>query len=164
MNTLQNESIGNTIVAFHIGRGGHFNNQGHLSYCGENTIGHYTNDLFIGWKNEQDIVQKIGDRENLIKKYENCRDAEDFTFFEKLGFDFGEKIYITASGNHVGLSVEEEEETGIGRINIDNDYDTTYTCLLSECDRGELNAILTAKGYVADYVREYAEENINELF
>lgn len=45
MTTSNNTS--KIIVAFHIGRGGRFNNQGFVRYLGEKPISHYTNDLFI---------------------------------------------------------------------------------------------------------------------
>jgi hypothetical protein len=136
----------NVIVAFHIGRGGHFYNSGHLSYIGEQKIGDFTSELFISYENQSDILRKIGKRKNLISRFEKCLDADDFGFFEKLGFDLGEKIYTDSNGRSVGLSLE-EEESGIGRINIDFDYNTTYTCLLSDCDENELQVIQETTGY-----------------
>lgn len=41
-----------TIVAFHIGRGGRFNNAGHLSFIGEHNINEYVGNLFISEDND----------------------------------------------------------------------------------------------------------------
>lgn len=45
-----------TLVTFHIGRGGHFHNQGHVSFveCGEE-IEHYTNNFFLGFENGNEL-------------------------------------------------------------------------------------------------------------
>ena len=48
MNT-QELTAADTIVAFHIGRGGHFHNPGHLSFIGKKLISDFTDSLFIGF-------------------------------------------------------------------------------------------------------------------
>lgn len=50
------------------------------------------------------------------------------------------------SGNGVGLT-QGEANTGIGRINIDNDYDTTYTCMIKDLNESEISAIENYKGW-----------------
>lgn len=51
--------------------------------------------------------------------------------------------YKDDSGNFVGLTVE-QEKTGIGRIDIDGDYNTIYTkrCIDIDCDSTEAYAIM----------------------
>lgn len=124
MTTSRNFSPENTIVAFHIGRGGRFYNAGHLSFLGEYRI-------------------------------------DDSRFLNDLSLSEDELVYVDSVGSEVGLTVE-EAKTGIGRINIDGIYDTTYTKLLSDCDDKELEAIAKTEdmsGYFApDAVIEYAKE------
>lgn len=114
--------VENKIVAFHIGRGGRFNNQGFLRFLGEKKIGEFTDHLFDNYEGLRKLREAIGDRENLNEKFESCLDNNDFTFFEKLGFDLGEKVYFDCSGNEVGLT-EKDVESGIGCIDEDGDYD-----------------------------------------
>ena len=108
MKNLENK----TIVAFHIGRGGRFNNAGHTSFIGEKSISNFVDSLFL---------------------------KEDKT------------EYTDGNGNKIGLTVE-ECNSGIGIINIDGDYDTTYTCYLQDCSDEELEIIAKTKeerGYFA---------------
>lgn len=60
--------------------------------------------------------------------------------FDKLFLSEDETHYLDASGNEVGLTVA-EAETGIGTINQDNDYDTTFAVYLEDCDSRQLAAI-----------------------
>lgn len=56
------------------------------------------------------------------------------------------------TGNKVGLT---KEETEVGRINIDGEYDTTYCKLLSDCSEDELELIENdATSDVVEYVSE----------
>jgi len=48
--------------------------------------------------------------------------------------------YFDGSENSVGLT-EKEVETGIGRIDVDGLYDTTYCKFLDECNEEELELI-----------------------
>jgi hypothetical protein len=139
----EKEKKTSTIVAFHIGRGGQFYNAGHKSYVGKHTIDFFVNDLFIRYENEGYIFKKINGRTNLEKCFEEFIDSESMksaAIFEKLGLDFGNKIYTNCSGNPVGLTVD-ESETGVGCITLDDDYDTTYCIYLHECDDNELKLI-----------------------
>lgn len=151
--------IENRIVAFHIGRGGRFNNQGFLRFIGEKKIGEFIDHLFERHEGLGKLRDAIGDRENIVEKFEDCIGNNDFTFFEKLGFDLGEKVYFDCNGNEVGLS-EADVQSGIGFINEDNDYDSTYTCYLKDCGSEELKLILNYSGWVDSDILDYCKENL----
>jgi hypothetical protein len=106
----------NTILEFHIGRGGRFNNQGFLYFVGESKgIAHtsaYGNDVFPPCNDEGETI------------------------------DEGE--CLNCNGNEVGLTME-EANSGIGRIDLDGDYDTTYTTYLEDISEKEIQAIIDAE-------------------
>lgn len=107
------------ILAFHVGRGGRFHNQGHLSFIGENTIDKFTENLFLRNRDEKGR--------------------------------FISPEYFTEAGNKVGLT-EKECESGIGRINIDNSYDTTYTTSIDNLSENEIEAIQESDYWDKDYL------------
>lgn len=109
----------NTIVAFHIGRGGRFNNDGHITFLGQHTIDEFVHDLFIS-------------------------DDEGF--------------YKTESGHNTGLT-KEAAESGIGRIDIDGGYDTTYTMRVGDIDgySDEWNAVFRESSFDAEQVQMVLE-------
>lgn len=154
------------IVAFHVGRGGRFHNPGYLSFIGEKEIGDFTNDLFLNYENVKDFKKRFGFDSTGNKNQRCILDLitdEDFDELqEKFGItkeDLGDSAYYDGGGNPVGLT-EEEANKGIGRINIDNDYDTTYTCILADCDEDELKAILEYSGYVSAEIISFAKESL----
>lgn len=98
-----------TIVKFHTGRGGRFNNPGHVTFVG-------------------------------------CERIDEGHVFESLFLNEDETEYVGDSGNEVELTVE-EAGTGIGTINIDNDYNTTTALYITECDHTLLAAIAKADPY-----------------
>lgn len=165
--TTTNTFAATTIVAFHIGRGGRFHNAGHLSYIGQKKIGEFTENLFLSFENAWSVGKKIGDRENLRKKLEDALDAQScdsdaYLFLSDIGLDLGELVWTDGGGNFVGLTLE-EEESGVGCINIDNDYDKTYCCYLCDCSEQELQLIYDAisDSYYPDYsLLEYAKEQL----
>lgn len=132
MTTSNNNShkAESTIVMFHIGRGGRFNNQGYKTFKGINDI-------------------------------TDCSDFENNLFLNEETNE-----WLDCSGNEVGLTLE-ESESGIGRINIDNDYDTTYTTLLSGISAEELEVIMEYSGIDKDEVLEMLSDfhscDIDEL-
>ena len=128
------------IVGFKIGRGGRFNNSGYKTFLGECKISDFTNDLFVRFENEGKILKEIGNRQNLIYKFYECRSSENFDFFEKLGFDLGQKIFVDGNDNEVGLSYE-DYLSGIGIIDIDGAYDTVYTRLLSDLKESDIDLV-----------------------
>ncbi|NCX93142.1 MAG: hypothetical protein EBX40_00485 [Gammaproteobacteria bacterium] len=168
MNTEVNNELGKTIVAFHIGRGGEFYNQGHRTFLGEKEIGEFTDDLFLNFENQHSIYRKIQSRylPNLSSLYdaaiENIDDDKSIAArarIEKfLGVKFGELVYFDEGGNPVDLTAE-EEATGLGRIDCDGEYDTTYTKYLEDCTDEELRLIVENRHvYVSDQVEEYAAD------
>jgi hypothetical protein len=147
----------NLIVAFHIGRGGRFNNSGFKSFLGEKSIDEFTDDLFIHRKNETDLHKLVflKGRPNLEKKFNEARDSGDWSFFEnRLKFNIGKEVYFDECGNEVGLTVKESSE-GTGSINLDNDFDTTYACKIEDCGDEEIKLIRNYDGFISSKLDEY---------
>jgi len=115
----------NTIVAFHIGRGGRFNNSGHKTFIGEKRIDAFVDDLFI-----------------------RNRD-EDGRFMTP--------EYVDFNGDPVGLT-QKEADSGIGTINIDHAYDTTYACGISDLDEGEIEIICENDDYKSPELVSFLSE------
>lgn len=158
----------NTIVAFHIGRGGRFYNEGFLSFLGEKKISDFTNELFLVYENQAEVEKEIGDRENLKALFLKAIEDEDQKACDRLkaiGLELGGKEWMTCGGAPVGLT-EEEAESGLGTINIDGGYDTTYTKLLSDLNEQERklviaddsNWMLTELAEIEDYTKEAIKE------
>ncbi len=148
-----------TILAFHVGRGGQFYNPGYVKFIGScNGIEDFTDDLHIIRENEYELFDTIAGRENLENKFYQCQDTGDWSFFEKLGFDIGQEVYVDQVGNPVDLTVS-QAATGIGRINNDYDYDSTYTCYLEDLDKEDLLAILYSEPWtINEYIKEYFKD------
>jgi hypothetical protein len=147
MNT-QNEKSG-IIVAFHTGRGGSFNNPGHVTYIGDERIADHVRDLFLCYENESkvedEIREAIEDREpeagELLELLEKAReDYDSDTAYKELkesGYDLGEKIWVDDNRNPVGLTFA-EYEAGVGTIDIDGDFNTTAFKYIEDCSENEL--------------------------
>lgn len=175
--TNSNTFAETTIVAFHIGRGGRFHNAGSSSFIGEYKIRKFTNDLFLTHEKENEAIDtakaRIGeyiwdnmqlDGRNDMTSY--CLDLitdEKYEDLEKIfgitSDDLGERVYKDCNGSQVGLT-EREAMAGVGRINIDNDYNTTYTRYLSDCTHEELQLIAECNVYVDGNTRDYAKERL----
>lgn len=153
------------IVAFHIGRGGRFNNAGFLRFLGEKRIGDFTEDLYPGYENERDFKDRLGWDQSFdgIPCILDCFTNRDLETLEKsYGIteeQLGEYGYWKGNGNHSGL-YEKQVESGIGTINIDHDYDTTYTTYLDECSDRELEAIIYSDVWA--FIEHDSNENLNE--
>lgn len=111
-------------ACFHIGRGGRYYNQGHLTFEGM------------------------------------CDGIDDVPAFEHLLLAEGEETnqnaeYTDEMGNGVGLTVG-DVNTGIGCINLDEDYDTTYVTTLDSLTEKEATAICKAEGFVANEAKKAA--------
>ena len=146
------------IVGFKIGRGGRFNNSGYKTFLGECKISDFTSDLFVRFENEGKILKEIGNRQNLIDKFYECRSSENFDFFEKLGFDLGQKIFVDGNDNEVGLSYE-DYLSGIGIIDIDGAYDTVYTRLLSDLKESDIDLVRASDFWNSPQMIEFLESN-----
>ena len=160
--TITNETAA-TLVAFHIGRGGQFNNDGHISVIDFNkSINRYTEDLFVNFENMSEILDAIEEKDNLKELFfEASSDkVKEATFERKTGLKLCKLIYTDMDGNPVGLDFEND---GTGKINIDNDYDTTYVKRLEDCSENELELIKEYKYFVPADVTLYVEEKLNDL-
>ena len=89
------------------------------------------------------------------------KNINDFTSDFFLNRD--ETFYIDCNGKEI-LAVDND---GTGKVNIDNDYDTTYACKVSDLSEEEINIILATKderGYFGQFAEEMvkAENEENE--
>lgn len=73
-----------------------------------------------------------------------CEGINEGQAFDELFLSEDETQYLDSQGEEVGLTVE-EAETGIGKINQDNEYDTTATMYITDCDHLQLAAIAEAR-------------------
>ena len=85
---------------------------------------------------------------------------------KKLGVskeDLGEVEYMDEVGSSVGLR-QSDVENGIGIIDIDGDYDTTYTKYLKDVNKDEIQAMKDGDGFKGLNVEEFLKglEEINE--
>lgn len=96
------KSTEETFITFHTGRGGMYNNPGHVSYIDQDVpIDHYTDDLFIGFENTRDIIERFKNkqvRNAIIEAIDNERFETLKDFGVELS-DLGEKQYYDASGS-----------------------------------------------------------------
>lgn len=138
-----------TIVAFHIGRGGRFNNGGWLSCIGEQRISEFINELFVRFENHDEVLSRFSNQQirNAVIDAIGNNDFEALAAFGVMESDLGEVIYCDQAGNEVGLTVA-EAETGIGTINIDHQYNTTYTTTIGELSDDELSAVQRTTGFI----------------
>jgi hypothetical protein len=152
------------IVSFHIGRGGRFYNQGHVSFIGEQDINDFVDDLFIRFENEPKILSRFSNNQ-LLNAVRNAIADEDYDTLVKFAItkeDLGQReYYCGASGSSVGLLVDND---GTGRINIDNDYNTTYSCFIEDCSENDIRLIHEYTGYKSRELEDYIKENYPELF
>lgn len=155
-----------TIVAFHIGRGGRFNNAGHLSFIGAEKIGKFTEDLFPRYENQNAFKNRFGFDQTYNSRQKCILDLITDENFDELEEKFGitlemlgEVRYYDAAGHDTGLT-ESECQTGVGRIEIDGNYNTTYACPLSDCNEQELQLIVGYNGYVDSAIVDYAKDQL----
>lgn len=104
------------IVAFHIGRGGRYNNQGHKSFM--------------------PYVSKLSDcinyeKDTIISQDENGNELPD-------------KEWKLIDGGNIILEGRDAIESDTGVLNWDNDYDTDIVQYLDECSQDELEIIYQA--------------------
>ena len=100
-------------VAFHIGRGGRFYNQGHKSFLDYNVkLSDYCGNLFL-----------------------NTR-GSDGRFLP------GSDWTLTTESGHIVIEGRDAIESETGRLDFDGDYDTIIVQYLSECSDSELRIVL----------------------
>lgn len=152
----------NTIVSFHIGRGGSFWNAGHRSYRGVETIQEVVNIisdkhwLFAGYENQNDILGDL-DKDIRDKAIDLMSEVGQDDKLEDLGInveDLGQHGLLDTNGSF--MISDEDLESGVGTLNFDNDYDTYYTKHLQDCDVNELKLIADSRD--ADILEELEVE------
>jgi len=130
----------NAVLMFHIGRGGRFFNQGHLSFVGSERI-------------------------------DECYDFYQNAFIRDFD-ENGEELPLNEQGlfgcsGHQLMNYEELQvamDTGIGYLDFDGDYDTTYTTYLSSLDEEEYNTLDEDwKRIYLIVVNEFDEEKVNKI-
>lgn len=123
-----NESI---YVSFHIGRGGHFHNPGHLSFHGEEDF--------------QDLINRCSDVCMIINEDENGKPLAD------------EDWQLVDTGSNVILEGREEIEAMTGRLEWDTIYDTDYVTTTDNLSEAEEDAIWQAyldEEYMSDELKD----------
>lgn len=103
-----------TVLMYHIGRGGRFNNQGYLSFVDCKKITEC---------NGFDVNTYLYDRD---EKGKYC------------------KPYLTDGSGNILMNAEEYDEamtTGIGTLDFDGEYDTTYTTYLKDVSEEEFELL-----------------------
>ena len=135
MNTSSNK----TIVYFHIGRGGRFNNQGHKSFNGE---------------------------KNILQVLSDCDNSGQLNFIHERDEKgrFCSPYYADCNGGFL-ISVK-DANTGVGSLDWDGDYDSDYCQYLSECNENELNLILESNEWnairlVEEFFNECTDLNVD---
>jgi hypothetical protein len=159
------ETAAKRIVSFHIGRGGRFNNPGYKSFLGERKISEYTDELFLEYENIEKVVEKVQNN-SILNKFEdeiiNAITAGDFEKLEEFFIkkeDLGEMVYHDRGGNNTGLT-ESESDEGVGRIDIDMLYNTTYAKYLQDCDEEEMSLILNEETYIDSEIMDYCRQTL----
>jgi hypothetical protein len=84
---VQQENKG-LILAFQVGRGGRFNNSGHLTYIGEKHIGEFTDNLFTRFENQSDFQERYG-WDNTFSDQKSIVELITDKDFSELGEKFG---------------------------------------------------------------------------
>lgn len=113
------------FVRFHIGRGGRFNNQGHLSFVNED--------------NFQDLISACKDDANLFE-VNSVYDEETDT--EK---DLPEEEwYLYDAGNKILVQGRDAMEADTGCLDWDGEYDTDYVKTTDELNDKEIECLWEA--------------------
>src|SRR5574343_1606011 len=130
-----------TIVYFHVGRGGKFNNQGYKS--------------FHGCKEISEILT-LCDSGNKWSFWRN-RDNKG---------KFISPAYFDQNGNFI-IS-EKDVKSGVGILDWDGSYDTDICSYLRDCDEHELLLIIQSNEYnkenlIKEYFNECTDLNVDGL-
>lgn len=103
------------FVSFHIGRGGHFNNPGHLTFHGEEDF--------------QGLIRRCSDVSMIISEDEEGNTLPDSQWA------------IEDTGGNVILQGRQEIEAMTGRLEWDTIYDTDYVTTTDDLTAEEVDAI-----------------------
>ena len=131
MTTATNNNESKIYVSFHIGRGGHFHNPGHLSFHGEEDF--------------QDLIRRCSDVCMIIDTDENDKPLAD------------EDWKLVDTGSNVILEGREEIEAMTGRLEWDTIYDTDYVTTTDDLSEAEEDAIWEAyknEEYMSDELKD----------
>lgn len=138
MTTSSNSSENKTIVYFHTGRGGHFNNAGHKT--------------FKGTKNISEVLS-LCDSSNRWSFLVNRDDKGRFCA----------PYYADQNGNY--LISEKEIESGVGQLEWDGIYDTDSCFHLSDCDENDLKLIIDSNEWnKEDVIVEFFNQHTDLVF
>jgi len=154
-----------TVVHFHIGRGGHFNNAGHRTFEGiadfQEVILEHSDNLFYDRENYYSILKDLEDRNltNLIELLESCKDRDYFGDFEaKTGLSVGKPVHTDSNGK---IIVDAESfDSLVGTLNWDYGYDTDVCKYLEDCNKRELLTIANSNTWKSeDAIQEYFDKS-----
>lgn len=149
----------NIIVTFHVGRGGRFNNQGFLRYCGEDHSAKHQveTENYMAFENESEIIQKHGDDViDLITDLANNPLSDEYkAFCDKYG-NLGDVVINSCDGNRIGDYVEDGQPF---TYDEDGEYDTTYGIRLEDCDEDQLELIVKSNQYKSSELIDWIGQN-----
>lgn len=117
-----NNENGVMYVSFHIGRGGHFGNQGYLSFTGEEDF--------------QDLIRRCSDVCLIV---DTAIDENDVEY--ELPED---KWHLDDLGSNVILEGRDKIEALTGILDWDGDYNTDYVTTTDNLSEKELNVLYKA--------------------
>lgn len=121
----------NIYVSFHVGRGGHFHNPGHLSFHGEEDF--------------QQLIGRCSDQCMIIDTDENDQPLPD------------EEWKLVDTGSNVILEGREEIEALTGKLEWDTIYDTDYVTTTDNLSESEIECIWEAylvEEYMSDELKD----------
>lgn len=118
-------------VSFHVGRGGHYNNPGTLSFSGEEDF--------------QQLISRCSDVCMIIIEDENGEPIAD------------EDWQLVDLGGNIILEGREEIENNTGRLEWDGEYDTDYVETTDNLSDDELECLWNAylnEEYMSDELKD----------
>lgn len=122
-----------TIVAFHIGRGGHYQNHGHKTFMP------YVHKL-------QDCIDYS--KHTIISEDEDGNKLPD------------DKWLLVDGGDNVILEGREEIECKTGILDWDGEYDTDIVKYIEDCNQDEIKLLVEA--FANDYIsKDYLPEIVS---
>ena len=129
--TTTNNTESKIYVSFHIGRGGHFNNPGHLTFHGEEDF--------------QDLINRCSDVSMIINEDEEGNTLPDADW------------QLIDTGSNVILQGRDEIEAMTGRLEWDTIYDTDYVETTDNLSDNELECLWNAylnEEYMSDELKD----------